>query len=77
MLPPPPLFAQLLEDVVLVALRSNGMRRSHACFRNCYRRLYHVSKSYLKVHTHTHTHTLWGWQAAVHVYRAVKCHTVQ
>lgn len=41
---------QKLEQIIVVALKKNGMQRDHVCFRKCYNRLFNLSKSFLKVY---------------------------
>ncbi|CAI8044003.1 hypothetical protein GBAR_LOCUS24423 [Geodia barretti] len=38
-----------LEQIVVGALKRQGMKRDHVCFRKCYTRLFNLSKSFLKV----------------------------
>jgi hypothetical protein len=37
-----------LEQIVVGALKRQGMKRDHVCFRKCYTRLFNLSKSFLK-----------------------------
>ncbi|CAI8044005.1 Mdm2-binding protein [Geodia barretti] len=39
---------QKLEQIVVGALKRQGMKRDHVCFRKCYTRLFNLSKSFLK-----------------------------
>lgn len=38
-----------LQVIVLRALKERGVSRNHQCFSSCYRRLFNLSKSFLKV----------------------------
>lgn len=45
------LVPQKLEQIIVVALKKEGMQRDHVCYRKCYNRLFNLSKSFLKVCT--------------------------
>ena len=62
---------QKLEQIIVVALKKNGMQRDHVCFRKCYNRLFNLSKSFLKVYIYMYMNCIcsrrYNVQRLVHV----------
>lgn len=74
---------QMLLEVVAKTLKHHGIGAEHRCFQACSRRLFDISKFYLKVspaHTHTRTHgplPLCAWGGSRHVLQCFLHHMLR